>query len=539
MDAVPFSPFIPPQPGGNPVIPQGIGGQPDAGTSPDADFGAIFSSLQPLQGRQDLAAVLFGHTPAIGQLVSMPLGGNMAVITTEGTPPSQDSLMAFARSQGLDETAIAALWQAPIAAVEGLALEAQNIASPLPSLPALPMTMAKLALEAPVAGQPGLRSDAGLDPSFHWPAAGHPQGMPDAATDLAGQATAAMSAAVLPEGQHIALSSLTGMRVPLNSAPGLLETQIVQNPAQAVGDAANPVNLALQRSASAGQVWPAVSGLGLLVTAAASQTPPQETPPPPEMDTMTVLSLRSQLLAQSQRTALRNPAPAGAAADPFAPAGAQASRQDKPTPLLDLEIEVALDAPTGLQALLPESELTPGVGSADARPAALSGSQENRAPQNTASSQPTLSGFQLKAEHYQQLADRMGQALAQRLLEQIDRGEWSMKLRLKPAELGQIDVRLEMRAGGLDAHFQAENPLTKELLQQGSGRLKESLGNSGMTLASVSVNSDAERQSSGNPTPQHEQRRATPQQASAQQQSEPVREVPATPKTSDGWDMLA
>ena len=133
----------------------------------------------------------------------------------------------------------------------------------------------------------------------------------------------------------------------------------------------------------------------------------------------------------------------------------------------------------------------------------------------------------------------MGQALAQRMLEQIDRGQWSMKIRLNPAELGQIDVRLEMRQSGLDAHFQTENPLTKELIQQGSGRLKDNLGSNGMTLASMSVSSDAERQSSGNPTPQQEQRRATPEQQTAQPQTEsgPASVPKKTP--TDGWDMLA
>jgi flagellar hook-length control protein FliK len=151
-----------------------------------------------------------------------------------------------------------------------------------------------------------------------------------------------------------------------------------------------------------------------------------------------------------------------------------------------------------------------------------------------------ISGYQLKAEHYQQLADRMGQALAQRLQQQIERGQWSMQLRLNPGELGQIDVQLDMRQNGLDARFQTENPVTKDLILMGSGRLKEGLQQHGMTIASVHVSSDGERQSNGNPTPQHEQQRRphAPQEAKAP--SEPLREANATKKSgANGLDMMA
>ena len=97
-----------------------------------------------------------------------------------------------------------------------------------------------------------------------------------------------------------------------------------------------------------------------------------------------------------------------------------------------------------------------------------------------------------------------------------------------------------MRQAGLDAHFQADNPLTKELIQQGAGRLKENLTQNGMTLASMSVGADGGRQSSGNPTPQHEQRAAAPAQQTVKAGSESLREPPAAKKSpADGLDMLA
>ncbi|NQW80723.1 MAG: flagellar hook-length control protein FliK [Polaromonas sp.] len=106
-----------------------------------------------------------------------------------------------------------------------------------------------------------------------------------------------------------------------------------------------------------------------------------------------------------------------------------------------------------------------------------------------------------RAEHYQQLADRLGQALGQRLQAQIERGEWKMQMRMDPASLGRIDLELQMRSGGLDAIFRSDNPLTRELIAQGLPKLRDSLSQSGTAVANVWVNGDSAGQSGGNPTP--------------------------------------
>ncbi len=106
-----------------------------------------------------------------------------------------------------------------------------------------------------------------------------------------------------------------------------------------------------------------------------------------------------------------------------------------------------------------------------------------------------------RALQYQQLADRLGQAVAERLISQIERGEWKMQMRLDPASLGRIDVQLDMHNGGLDATFMSDNQATRELIAQGAGKLKETLSQSGTTVAYVYVNGDQGRQSGGNPTP--------------------------------------
>jgi len=106
-----------------------------------------------------------------------------------------------------------------------------------------------------------------------------------------------------------------------------------------------------------------------------------------------------------------------------------------------------------------------------------------------------------RAQQFQQMADQMGHAAAQRLIAQIERGQWKLQMRMQPAALGVVNVELDMHAGGLDASFSADNAIARELMAQGSNRLKETLADAGMTVASVTINRDQSRQSGGNSTP--------------------------------------
>ena len=140
---------------------------------------------------------------------------------------------------------------------------------------------------------------------------------------------------------------------------------------------------------------------------------------------------------------------------------------------------------------------SPGVGQATA-----STSLSSSAP--TASA-PALVSAQVEQRliQQQQLADKLGQALAERLVDQMERGQWKIEMRLRPESLGQIDVELKMHAGGLDALFSAENSVTRELIALGSGKLKDALAQTGMAVASVWVSGDESRQSGGNSTPRN------------------------------------
>ncbi len=492
MDTFSIAPTLSPTAAG----PQGplAGGPGAADTAPAGQsFGGIFSSLQPGAGRQDLAAFLEAGLP-MPALVSQPLGEAMAVITADSPMPGQDSLLAFARSQGLDEAAIAALWHNPspaATAAPGAANAVATLAAPLQAAAPVPV----VALNLPAWANAPL------------PASPPTDGAP-AALNLGG---------ALP---------VLGQPTPAPASP-----QTPQTPATASTTTPTP---------------PPVVVLGLSVSGPLPGAEPTAAPAPaPEIDALALQHMRASLLPTGARGAARpQPMPQGDTSAAAA-AGLPRSAQEVPTLTLDLQADLAElgrlaeAAPQALpEAAAPgapapaTSTGTPAAPAPGQTPASAQGNAQAPAPQ------PVISGYQLKAEHYQQLADRMGQALAQRLQAQIESGQWSMKLRLNPAELGQIDVQLDMHAGGLDARFQTDNAMTRDLLLQGSGRLKDSLNQHGTTVASVWVNSDERRQSGGNPTPQQQQRRASPQ--TSESRSEAVAPAPATHnRRPDGWDMLA
>ncbi len=147
-------------------------------------------------------------------------------------------------------------------------------------------------------------------------------------------------------------------------------------------------------------------------------------------------------------------------------------------------------------------------------------------------------GMTDRAAQIQDLADKLGKAMGERLQEQLERGEWKLQLKLNPAHLGRIDVELDMSANGLDAIFKTDNQLTRELIAQGMNKLKDSLAESGMTVANVWVNSENQRGSGGNSTSR--QNSDSDKQASA-----PVSDVKAAEsrvkelRSSDAWDTLA
>jgi len=91
------------------------------------------------------------------------------------------------------------------------------------------------------------------------------------------------------------------------------------------------------------------------------------------------------------------------------------------------------------------------------------------------------------SEVYDQLSDKMATEMAARMHKQLSDGEWKMKFALRPSNLGGVEIQLEMKDGKLDAVFHADNPLTRDLLQNSSQRLREALVNFGINAGQVNV----------------------------------------------------
>ena len=145
-----------------------------------------------------------------------------------------------------------------------------------------------------------------------------------------------------------------------------------------------------------------------------------------------------------------------------------------------------------------------------------------------------------RAAQYQEVADQLGEAMAKRLMAQIERGQWKMQLRMQPAALGRIDVELDMHARGLDATFTSDNAVTRELMAQGSARLRDTLTQTGTTVASVVVNGDAGRQSGGNSTPGRKSKGEQGEKSNKSDTAAPaIAAARSAPGQGDGLNVLA
>jgi hypothetical protein len=201
-------------------------------------------------------------------------------------------------------------------------------------------------------------------------------------------------------------------------------------------------------------------------------------------------------------------------------ADAAASAWQPPTQVADIPVDIlSLDIQdlASLDTLWDEpgaARLDSGVNAPGAAGAGAGAGQGTGASTSTSTS--TGAGSQAAANDaasptptgprtagYQELSQRLGEALAQRVIAQIERGNWEVRLLLKPAKLGEVEIDLALRSGALDASFRTTNPITRDLLNDGLPRLREVLANAGMDIAGLNVGSGRSQQTGGNPTPRH------------------------------------
>jgi flagellar hook-length control protein FliK len=165
----------------------------------------------------------------------------------------------------------------------------------------------------------------------------------------------------------------------------------------------------------------------------------------------------------------------------------------------------------------------------------------SRADTGLASNAPPTdaSSAAARSENIQNLADKMGQAVGQRILSEMEKGQWHLKLQLRPATLGHIEVEMRMRSGEFDAIFTAPNATTRDLLQDGMAKLKETLARMGMDVANIHVGNGQTGQSGGDSTPRSPQNTPLSAGASAKEtESDTHSRAPLVKTPKEGLDVL-
>ncbi len=95
-------------------------------------------------------------------------------------------------------------------------------------------------------------------------------------------------------------------------------------------------------------------------------------------------------------------------------------------------------------------------------------------------------------ENYRQLSIRLAEAMGQRIMGMLNRGEWQLALQLNPAHLGRVDVKLTLRPNRtIDAEFKASRVDTAGLLMNGEMQLKFALDQAGFSAGQISSRLDS------------------------------------------------
>ncbi len=436
--------------------------------------------------------------------VEVPLSARMAVITTTEESGDEATLAEFARTQGFDEMALAAIFgqaaaSPPLPPVLTLAVGTSPEMSASSLMSVSGMSLEASTLPADVSGVVA-SGVAGLPPESavieHLAAA-------QAASGAMGQSAAAST-----------LAAAAANPASSGAAPGT------------TGPAAGAAALQAAGTASSDGTTPAASFI-IAFTAAASaralmsraaststSTTPTSIPAATTPDTESALTVKLQSVATP--TASGGAGGAGSASSigldsmsTLARLGWSALVRDAADPKSGAASTRALDGLPEMQALGSEAstiwphELSPGrlgqdPSSAGAPARAHEVVQAGEPPSRDASA----------------WADKLAETMGQRLAAQIAKGHWSVRLSLNPQHLGHIDVDLSLRGKDLEAAFQVSNAQTRVLLQDSLPRLKDSLNSSGMDVASLNVSGGWADRDRGNPTPWQ---KSTPDQGGSAQ----------------------
>jgi flagellar hook-length control protein FliK len=470
------------------------------------EFAGVMRDLMGQGERQSVAEASLmavpSEIPATG-LQTLNLGADFSVITTAEPTPDPCSLLQFARSQGLSESAVQALFG-------DLVTPAQSSSVADPKFGVTPASDLVVDLNASAASADLL-------------------GMPNLAQF--GLASLPVKPSITLESSTLTLSPNTAQLGWIQAHPvGITPSTVLQ--VDTATSKATDLNAMLQASGAsvAIQTVAGVDTKGLQTSAVAEDLAEL----PPELGPLDAMRMR---MIPAWENMTRQLAKLNASDQTSAWGqlnstliNSKLKADDAPEVLLDLGLENP-DLLSSLESFSNDANATP-VDSA--RQTAASGTL-GAAATSAALAKPEMTD---REAQIQDLADKLGKAMGERLQEQIEKGEWRLQLKLNPAHLGKIDVELGMKSGALDAVFKTDNPLTRELIAQGAAKLRDSLSDSGMTVANVWVNSENQRESARNSTPRAYNSESSQGAVSATESKIVVTDVKDV-RSTDAWDTLA
>ena len=471
------------------------------------EFAGVMRDLMAKGERQDVAGIAPGEATDANAaaLQTLNLGNQFSVITAASPLPDPNSLAQFARAQGLSESAVQALFG--------------DLALPTASATALPIAL------TPEMGQVGGLMGFPANPLLTNQLMAHSV----AATSDASTLTMLPSAATLGWIQANPSSLTISDQVDKSlwtQAPHLSLTSA--NPK--VSDVS-----ALMATAGVTGVLQALGGMGAVQSQSLTATD-NLAEIAPELGPLDAMRMR---MVPTWENMTRQLAKLNGT-DQVAAWGQLCSNilssKEQCTDGKEVLLDLGITDPSLMSALdaLQESSNTGSVNLDSARNTASSGAL-GAAATSAALANP---GMTDRAAQIQDLADKLGKAMGERLQEQLERGEWKLQLKLNPAHLGRIDVELDMNATGLDAVFKTDNMLTRELIAQGMNKLRDSLAQSGMTVANVWVNSENQKGSGGNSTPRQDSEPDNTVNNSASEVKVAESRIKEL-RSSDAWDTLA
>ena len=529
------------------------------------DFALLFANMMAGAQGQKLAASADAASPAANELQAQPLGSKLNIITTTKPVMSDESLLAFAKSQGLDEKALSLIFQAkPTEAPSDTHTELEAAAN-LTITPAVEAASALNSLNVNTVPSTITLEAASALNSLNI------NTVPSTITLEAASALNSLNVNVDTTSLDVAklnvatstttLDSATTAKL-MNSDAALLKVSLA-NATPEIKPVVQPNTLQLDAESSmswsventeptktllnaaapvANEVLkPVLFGLNGVRDGIIKPTTPAAVELPtayPEKQSLAASLLFAAPEAaqfakrlESKMALLKAPETMFSKAKPTyaisAPLNIEASAVILPDPVLDtLVIDTELTGQE-LQSVLSHKQETGG---------------ENKDTSTPTTSNVSQTDADERVQQYEKISQRVAEALGQRLSAQIARGDWKVDLTLKPHNLGNIGIELKMHKGELQASFTASNSATRDLIVDGLPKLRQTLGNLGMDIAHMDVNNKQERQNGGNSTPGQQQHQGNRGSASGEIAKTVTTSTPtvAASKTgsTDGLDVL-